>query len=420
MFYKMKSKTAVVAAVCAMTAMVVYAAEATDSSSSSSASSGTTTTTSSASGTSTSVGSGTTSSGSDSGSQSAGTATMASVTGGYASGTGAEAAVVPVTVYTLADLQAAVKNKKRHIIISGHIYGGSTPIALSFSTADWNGTTIEGVNQAQLENIQLKFSGQNLPTATNIQHVVIKNIAFYGRIADLQTLSGDDITIGGSGTNYLGVSFRRVTDAWVDHCTMYNISDDLTAATTDSDNITYSWNKFYFTADWMTMSPNPNWNWVGTWQPLADERIMGVFGKNWADSYLYGSNLLHMTFHHNQFGPLMRGRPLFRGYTHLYNNYFDNSVAGNSQYNALQVGSGGVLYSESNYFYKTNNTNQLGFDDATHTSYQFYEQNNMYDATTGTSVTGAAYPSTVNFGYLYQPDVTSSLPTTIPAGAGAS
>jgi pectate lyase len=342
--------------------------------------------------------------------------------GGYSTATGAGSAAA-VTVTTLSQLQTAFNNGSHHIIISGSIYGGAVPLTFTFASTSWNNTTIEGASGggAVLQNIQLKFSGELLSTGTNIQNVLIKNITFYGNIPALQALpaSETDISVSGNhaGVNYLGVSFRRITNAWMDHCTMYNISDDLWSASLLSDNITISWCHFYFTSSWLNMNPNPQWNWIGVYQPLADERLCAVIGANYADSYTYGSQKLHITMHHNWFGPLMKGRPLCRGYIHAYNNYFDNGTAGSGQYNAIQIGSGSKVYSEGNYFYNTVQSNQIGLDDNTHTAYTFNEKNNYYN-TSSIGVSGAAWPTTSPVSYDYTVAAANGVQTTIQANAG--
>lgn len=344
------------------------------------------------------------------------------ISGGYATATGA-GSTAAVTVTNLSELQTAFNNGSHHIIISGNIYGGAVPKTFTFASTSWNNTTIEGASGggAVLQNIQLKFDGELLSAGTNIENILVKNITFYGKISDLQALpaSETDISASGnhSGVNYLGVSFRRITNAWLDHCTIYNTSDDLWSASLLSDNITVSWCHFYFTASWLNMSPNPQWNWVGSYQPLADERLCAVIGANYSDSYTYGSQKLHITMHHNWFGPLMKGRPLCRGYVHFYSNYFDNSAAGSGQYNALQIGSGSKVYSEGNYFYNTNQSNQVGLDDNTHTAYTFCEQNNYYN-TSSIGVAGSAWPGSSPVSYTYTVAAANGVQNTIQSNAG--
>lgn len=117
---------------------------------------------------------------------------------------------------TLAELQAAVNAKNHHIIIRGKIYGGPKLTTLNFSSTAWNNITIEGAagGGAALQNIQLKFSGENLPAGTNIQNVVIRNISFSGNVGDLQALPDQvEGTSNNIGINYVGVSLRRISNA---------------------------------------------------------------------------------------------------------------------------------------------------------------------------------------------------------------
>ncbi|MCJ2122506.1 hypothetical protein [Methylobacterium sp. J-077] len=344
-------------------------------------------------------------------------------TGGFSTGIGAPADAIPINVSTLDELTRAVTNNAHRIVINGHIYGGPKLKTLTFSDNSWDNTTIEGASggNAVLENIQLKFSGEKLSDGRNISNIIIRDITFSGRISDLQALppqvkgTSDD-----AGINYLGVSLRRVSNAWIDHCTFYDISDDLFSIGLSSDKITVSYNHFYFSDNWLTMQPDPVWNWVGTYNDLAGERLAMLVGINKDDSYAYGGNALHVTIHHNWIGPNMRGRPLLRGWVHAYNNYFDNSTApdgynkgtdGKSyptvQYNALQIGSGSNVVSESNYFYKTKNSNQIGLD-ADGDNYSFRERNNVYESTTGKSATGTSFTGSP-VKYTYKLDSASSL-----------
>lgn len=348
-------------------------------------------------------------------------------TGGFSTATGSTDA--PVTVRTLAELVAAFNAKKHHIIVAGAIYGGPTLTTLTFASTDWNNTTIEGApgGAALLENIQLKFSGEMLPAGVNIENIIVKNITFRGNIADLQALPPQEYnTVNNAGVNYLGVSLRRVTNAWIDHCKFYDISDDLMSVSKASDNVTVSYNHFYFTDAWLKMSPDPMWNWVGTPQDLANERLPMVIGGNRSDSYTYGTQALHVTLHHNRFGPNLKARPLLRGWIHAYNNFFDNGTspggvtaagAGATQYNAFQIGSGSVVYSESNYYYKTRHSNQIGLD-SPNDKYSFYEKENFYNAVVDDKALGGAF-TVAPVGYNYTLDPVLTLPDLAkPGGVG--
>jgi pectate lyase len=353
-----------------------------------------------------------------------------STTGGYSSATGSSDTAVTVT--TLAQLQNAFNAGNHHIIISGNIYGGSSLTTLTFASTSWNNTTIEGAagTTPVLQNIQLKFDGELLPTGTNIQNIVVKNITFYGNITDLQNM-----TSSGPGINYEGISFRRVTNAWVDHCTIYNTSDDLFSIALQSDLLTVSYCHFYFTSTWLNMNPDPIWTWPsGTSGDLATERLAAVFGVNLSDSN-NTTGALHITLHHNWFVPNMKGRPLVRGFVHAYNNYFDNSTtpSGNNaagysqtQWNAFQIGSGGTIYSESNYYYKTNNSVMIGLDN-TGDPYNYVANPNgpdTFDQTTHTNQSYDAPSSTLTWStpwssyYTVTPEAASLVPNDVQAHAG--
>ncbi|MFM2481957.1 pectate lyase [Celerinatantimonas sp. YJH-8] len=358
-----------------------------------------------------------------------GSVAYAADTGGFSNTSGGDN-YSATTVSSLSQLRAAFNAGSHHIIIRGTIYGGAQLTTLTFANTNWNNTTIEGApgGQAVLENIQLKFDGEQLSSGTNIENIKVSNITFHGNIRDLQNLPTQ---VHGSsnnvGINYEGVSLRRISNALITHCTFYDTSDDLMSVALSSDYVTISYNHFYFTHDWTYMSPDPVWNWVGSYTDLAGERLAMVIGANSSDSYI-GTGRLHVTVHHNWFGPYMRGRPLFRGWVHVYSNYFDNhpAVTGSrtgsdghsypvAQYEAIQINSGSVVVSEDNYFYYTNNSNTISQDSSGY-SYRFYERNNIYNNTTGNSATGSSFGNAVS--YSYTPTAAASVPNYVQSNAG--
>ena len=264
-----------------------------------------------------------------------------------------------------------------------------------------------------------------LPANQSISNIVVKNISFKGNIPDLQKLSGTDFIPGGTGTNYEGVSLRRINNATITHNNFYDMSDDLFSISLSSDNITVSNNHFWFTTQWLNMNPNPNWNWIGDWHDLATERLTMVIGANGGDSY-DKTQKLHVTLHDNWFGPNLKGRPLLRGYVHAYNNYFDNSSAPNGnnssgfsqqQYNALQIGSGSKILSENNNFFKTNNSHLIGLDNKAD-GYRFLDLNNIYTGVTGSNAKSNANRNEFVFPYNYKLIDNNKLNKIIPNTAG--
>jgi pectate lyase len=92
---------------------------------------------------------------------------------------------------------------------------------------------------------------------------------------------------------------------WVDHCTLHDAYDGMLDVTKESDFVTVSWCKFYYTS---LNSHGDTVDLIGA----ADE-----------DSTDLGK--LHVTFHHNWWGALCRERiPSVRfGRVHVYDNYYN-------------------------------------------------------------------------------------------------
>ena len=92
---------------------------------------------------------------------------------------------------------------------------------------------------------------------------------------------------------------------WVDHCTFVDCADGNLDITRESDFVTVSWCKFFYTA------PNGHEN-------------VNLIGGNDDDTSDLGK--LHVTFHHNWWGALAKERmPSVRfGRVHVYNNYFNS------------------------------------------------------------------------------------------------
>ncbi len=78
-----------------------------------------------------------------------------------------------------------------------------------------------------------------------------------------------------------------------------------------------------------------------------------------------------------------------------------------TQYNALQIGSGGVVYAEKNYFFRTNRSIQVG-GDSPGDARSFYENANLYDQTTGVSAKRDAF-SVAPVSYMYRARIASSV-----------
>ncbi len=145
------------------------------------------------------------------------------------------------------------------------------------------------------------FQGSTIYNATNIilRNLHLTNPSGYGE--------DDAITIKNGGGH-----------VWIDHCTIHDSQDGLVDATRESDFITVSWCRFYYTAP----NGHENVNLIG-----GDDGDTADLGK------------LHLTFHHNWYGELAKERmPSVRyGRVHFFNNYLNcpgNNYATRTRLNA--------------------------------------------------------------------------------------
>jgi pectate lyase len=147
-----------------------------------------------------------------------------------------------------------------------------------------------GTNATLIGDLGIFFTEEDITySATNI---IIRNL----QLTNPNGYGEDDaITIKNGGAH-----------VWVDHCTVFDCTDGLVDSTRESDFVTVSWCKFFYTA------PNGHENSI-------------LIGGNDGDSTDAGK--LHETIHHNWFGNLMKERmPSVRfGRAHVFNNYFNST-----------------------------------------------------------------------------------------------
>lgn len=103
-----------------------------------------------------------------------------------------------------------------------------------------------------------------------------------------------------------GISLKEdINDVFITKCTIFDCKDGCLDITRRSDRITISWCKFDFTA------------------PNGNQSRVSLIGSS--DDAIDDLGKLHITFHHNWFGPLCWQRmPSVRyGRVHIYNNYYN-------------------------------------------------------------------------------------------------
>ncbi len=126
-----------------------------------------------------------------------------------------------------------------------------------------------------------------------------------------------------------GASLKHdVNNALITKCTIYHCLDGLLDITNNSDYVTVSWCKFYYTSD-------------------TGHNLACLVGSS--NSHTDDANNLRITFHHNWWTTMCKERmPRVRyGQVHVYNNYYSNLMSGGY---CIGVGCGARIRVENNYF----------------------------------------------------------------------
>jgi len=221
---------------------------------------------------------------------------------GFAEGVIGGAGGETVTVSTAEDLKSFAESTLPYIIqVSGTIDLGTIGGKLHIHSDK----TIRGIgsNPTIIGNLTFLSGASNVI----IEELNITNPYDYGE--------GDGITV------------KYATDIFVTKCTIYDCSDGCLDITRESDYITVSWCKFYYTADFA-------------------HRYVNLIGGSDSDTGDIGK--LHITFHHNWWSTLCYERmPRVRfGQVHVYNNYYN--CTGNNY--CIRPGVEAQLLVENNYF----------------------------------------------------------------------
>ncbi|HEX8411802.1 MAG TPA: fibronectin type III domain-containing protein [Thermoanaerobaculia bacterium] len=179
---------------------------------------------------------------------------------------------------------------------------------------------------------------------------------------------------------------------WADHCTFYDTDDGALDITNESDYVTVSWCKFYYTRN-------------------NGHNFVNLIGSS--DDFTADRGKLHVTFHHNWWGNLCIERmPRVRfGQVHVYNNYY--SATGNNYGVRAALESQNLV--ENNYF------------DGTADPWEYYTTNGQTPGlikavgnllvNTNTPVGGN--DNVFNPPYNYQLDAAADVKSKVMAGAGA-
>lgn len=194
---------------------------------------------------------------------------------GYAAGTTGGGDATPITVSTATDFKTAIAgNTPAVIYVNGLLNVGNVSIGS-------NKTVVGMTEESGLTGGMVRLTGTNY---------IIQNLTFGPASGDVMEVSG-------------------ATKVFITKCSFRDCTDELLSIVRQSDFVTVSWCKFYFSQ--------------------SHSHAFGSLIGN-RDDATADRGKLHVTMHHNWYGNGVRGRmPRVRyGHVHIYNNYFNSTGNG--------------------------------------------------------------------------------------------
>jgi pectate lyase len=230
---------------------------------------------------------------------------------------------------------------------------------------------------------------------------IIGNFGFKNRDGNI-IVENLNITNPHKGSAYDGMSVKdTISHVVITKCTFYDTGDGACDISGESDYVTVSWCKFYYTSS----APDPGHTFAC---------LVGSSDKQTEDS-----DNLRVTYHHNWWSTGCKERmPRVRyGQVHVYNNYYSNLVAGGY---CVGVGCGSRIRVESNYF---NAVPAAWKDYYTGTGYAAgtigWNTGNIYYNCSQPTWATNAYSTIFTPPYEYTLDDTNDIPSIVQAYAGA-
>lgn len=269
---------------------------------------------------------------------------------------------------------------------------GTTPYIIQISGTINVGT---GENSRVRPNKTIRGIGDNPTFVGNLRfdndggNVIIENLNF---------TNPDDV---GEGD---GISVKEtLNNIFITKCTFYDCGDGNLDITKESDYVTVSWCKFYYTYD--------------TGHNFVD--LIGASDKQTVDA-----NHLRVTMHHNWWTTLCKERmPRVRyGQVHVYNNYYSNLMTGGY---CIGVGCGSRIRVENNYFNAVPNpcnpwkNYYTGETDCHSEGHIGWNTGNIFDNCTEPNWATNEYSTIFTPPYDYTLDDAADIPDIVQAYAGA-
>ncbi|WP_273065851.1 pectate lyase family protein [Treponema berlinense] len=245
-----------------------------------------------------------------------------------------------------------------------------------------------------------------------ISNVVLRNLKIQDAFDPFPKMEKND----GYNAEWDGVVVDGSKYVWIDHCTFEDTictTDDDFDHVTPSDGVTTK-NKWQTydglldvkrASDFVTIS----------YCKFANHDKTSIFGHS--DSESGDANHLTVTQHHNYFVNCTQRLPRVRyASMHSYNNYFTNPSGGRSNSYCLGVAANAKIYAEANYF---DSTVQYSADEMASSGKIYFASSNVDNSRKGCEPSSVSVGWTPSSQYDYKVDSASTLPTIIPANAGA-
>ncbi len=225
---------------------------------------------------------------------------------------------------------------------------------------------------------------------SGVSNVIVRNINIQGTWPN----SGPDDALAIHNSHHI----------WIDHVNIWDATDGILDITNESEYITISWCKF-----WYTNAANSH-------------RLACLIGSGGGD-HPEDWDHLKVTYHHCWYDQLVDQRMprVMYGQVHIYNDYYTSS--GNSY--CIGVGSYGSAHVENNYFKNVNNPHEFMYD----VYCWITAAGNIYDNTSGKKDTGLGGSRDVSGQefpvrpfdeppYVYTLDEAKDIPVVVGSGAG--
>lgn len=296
----------------------------------------------------------------------------------------------PITVTSLADLQAAAKGTNAAVIyVKGVLAAGSISVG--------SNKTIVGLCGAEIHG-HVELSGSS--------NVIIRNIKIVGyAVGDCAKDPSYDPGEGcSSGQDLISVQ-KDSHHIWFDHCDISDGTDGNLDITNGADFVTVSWTKFHYTP----RTDNQGNDSTGA----AGHRFSNLVGGS--DSKTTDAGKLNVTWHHNWWADnVVERQPRVRfGKNHIFNNLYTST---SSNY-CVRAGIQAHLLLENNVFSGVKDPHEFNNSDDQGTAH-ITASGNLYTSVSGDKATGGGGTPFTDPPYAYTLDATANLLAAIQAGAG--